>query len=76
MAKRTTPLPIAPLYRVLKKAGANRVSEDAKRTFVDVVVEVADLLAARAVELAKHAGRKTVQESDVKEAYKELKQTA
>lgn len=76
MAKRTTPLPIAPLYRILKKAGANRVSEDAKRVFVDVLVEIADRIAARAVELAKHAGRKTVQEADVKTAYKELKETA
>ncbi|MEM0379511.1 MAG: histone family protein [Nanopusillaceae archaeon] len=73
MAKRVTPIPIAPLYRILRRAGASRVSEDAKRTFVDSIVEIADKIAARAVEFAKHAGRKTIQEEDVKMAYKELK---
>ncbi|MEM1634509.1 MAG: histone family protein [Nanopusillaceae archaeon] len=73
MAKRVTPIPIAPLYRILRRAGASRVSEDAKRTFVDAIVEIADKIAARAVEFAKHAGRKTIQEEDVKMAYKELK---
>jgi len=72
MAKRTTPIPIAPLYRILRKAGATRVSEDAKREFVDVVVSVAEKLAERAIEFAKHAGRKTVQEEDIREARKDI----
>ncbi len=72
MAKRTTPIPVAPLYRILRKAGAHRVSEEAKREFVEVIVDVAEKIAARAVELAKHAGRKTVQEEDVRLAKKEV----
>jgi histone H3/H4 len=72
MARRTTPLPQAPLYRILRKVGANRVSEEAKREFVDVVVDIAERIASRAVELAKHAKRKTVQEEDVKLAKKEV----
>ncbi len=72
MAKRTTPIPIAPLYRILRKAGARRVSEEAKRTFVEQIADVAEKIAARAVELAKHAGRKTVQEEDIKLAKKEI----
>ncbi|MEM1684442.1 MAG: histone family protein [Nanopusillaceae archaeon] len=73
MAKRVTPIPIAPLYRILRKAGANRVSEEAKKAFVEAVVEIADKISARSVEFAKHAGRKTIQEEDVKMAYKELR---
>jgi len=72
MAKRTTPIPIAPLYRILRKAGATRVSEEAKREFVDVIVSVAEKLAERAIELAKHAGRKTVQEEDIRAARKDV----
>ena len=72
MAKRTTPIPIAPLYRVLRRAGATRVSEEAKKEFVNVIVTIAEKIAARAVELAKHAGRKTVQEEDIKLAKKEV----
>lgn len=72
MARRTTPIPIAPLYRVLRRAGATRVSEEAKREFVNVIVTVAEEVASRAVELAKHAGRKTVQEEDIKLAKKAI----
>ena len=72
MAKRTTPIPVAPLYRILRRAGASRVSEEAKREFVEVIVDIAERIAARAVELAKHAGRKTVQEEDVRLARKDV----
>ncbi|HIP66649.1 MAG TPA: histone [Candidatus Nanopusillus sp.] len=72
MAKRTTPIPVAPLYKILRKAGASRVSEEAKREFVEIIVEVAEKIAERAVELAKHAGRKTVQEEDIRLAKKEV----
>jgi len=72
MAKRVTPIPIAPLYRILRKAGATRVSEEAKKAFVETIVEVAEKVAERAVDLAKHAGRKTIQEDDVKLAWREV----
>ncbi len=72
MARRKTELPVAPLYRILRKAGAKRVSEEAKLAFVETIIEIAERIAERAVELAKHAGRKTVQEEDVKLAKKEI----
>ncbi|RDD52702.1 histone [Nanoarchaeota archaeon NZ13-N] len=72
MAKRVTPIPIAPLYKILRKAGASRVSEEAKKAFVEAIVEIADRVSERAVDLAKHAGRRTVQEEDVKLAWKEV----
>jgi len=72
MAKRVSPLPQAPLYRILRKVGANRVSEEAKREFVEVIVDIAERIAGRAVELAKHAKRKTVQQEDIKLAKREV----
>ncbi|AMD29624.1 MAG: NFYB/HAP3 family transcription factor subunit [Candidatus Nanopusillus acidilobi] len=73
MAKRTTPIPVAPLYRILRKAGASRVGQDAKLAMVESVLQVAEAISARAIELAKHAGRKTVHEDDIRLAIRELR---
>jgi len=63
-------LPAAAMEKLLKKAGADRVSEDAKDKLRDVLEEYAESIGSKAVRLAVHAGRKTVKASDVKEATK------
>ena len=63
-------LPLAPLERILKNAGANRVSEDAIMALREAVEDYAVALSEASVALAKHAGRKTVQSEDVKLAAK------
>ncbi|WP_231434014.1 histone family protein [Candidatus Nanopusillus massiliensis] len=73
MAKRTTPIPVAPLYRILRKAGASRVGQDAKLAMVESVLQVAEEISARAIKSAKHAGRKTVHEDDIRLAIRELR---
>ena len=64
--KRSTVIPKAPLARILMNAGAKRVSADATTLFTDKLEEVARKIAENAVRISKHAGRKTVHDSDIK----------
>jgi len=65
-------LPLAPVERLLRKAGATRVSEDAKVELAKAIEEYAMKLGQKAAELAKHSGRKTVKLEDVKMAAQAL----
>lgn len=59
-------LPNAPIERIIRKAGAERVSQDAVEELRDAVEEVGEEVARDAVEMAEHADRKTVKASDVR----------
>ena len=62
-------LPKAPIKRIMKNAGAERVSEDAVEQFRDRLEELAEERAETARSYTRNANRKTVQASDVKESF-------
>ena len=68
MSKRL--IPLAAMEKILKNTGAERVSDGAKTALKDVLEDIADEIAASAVKLASHAGRKTVKAGDIKLAAK------
>jgi len=63
-------LPLAAMEKILKKCGAERVSDKSKVALKAVVEDVAEEIAAQAVKLAHHAGRKTIKAGDIKLAYR------
>ena len=72
MAREKRELPLAPLERVLRRAGAKRVSKSAVREFAAVIADYAHDLSAEAATLAKHAGRKTIIDADVRMARRRM----
>lgn len=65
-------LPIAALDRLIRKSGAERVSEDAAEELGKILEDVALDISKQAIELAKHAKRKTVTGEDIKLATKTM----
>ncbi|MDO8556531.1 MAG: NFYB/HAP3 family transcription factor subunit [Nanoarchaeota archaeon] len=64
-------IPHAAMEKLLKKAGAERVAEDAKSTLSEILEEIGLHLGQRAIKLAEHSGRKTIRNVDLKLAQRE-----
>ena len=71
--KSSTLLPLAGMERLLKKAGAERVSEDSKKELGLVLEEIGTELGRKALELSNHASRKTIKKEDISLAFKQFK---
>lgn len=65
-------LHVASMHRILKKAGAERVSEEAAEELRKALESIGFIIAKDALDFAKHAGRKTVKSNDVQIAVKRL----
>lgn len=63
-------IPVSPIDRLMRKAGANRVSEEASKKMVEELEEYASDVARTAADVARHTGRKTVKAEDIKLALK------
>jgi len=65
-------LAVAPMHRVCKKAGADRVSEAAAKELAKVLEDIGIRIAKEAIDYAMHAGRKTVKEEDIEIAARKV----
>jgi len=58
--------PLSPLERILKEAGAERVSTSAVKELKEILLEISDKIAKDAIEITHHAKRVTVKGEDIK----------
>jgi histone H3/H4 len=69
---KSSELGLSAMYRILKKSGAQRVSDESAVELRRVIEEIAEAIAKNAVDMSSHAGRKTVKAEDVKLASKQF----
>ena len=69
---KSSELGLSAMYRILKKSGAQRVSDESASELRRVIEEIAEAIAKNAVEMSNHAGRKTVKAEDIKLASKQF----
>jgi histone H3/H4 len=67
---KSSELGLSAMYRILKKAGAERVSDESADELRRVLEDIATTIATSAVDMSNHAGRKTIRGEDVKLASK------
>lgn len=59
-------LPIAPVEKLIREAGGERVSAGAAKELASILEEVGKGIAGKAITFARHAGRKTITAADIK----------
>ncbi|MCK4521876.1 MAG: NFYB/HAP3 family transcription factor subunit [Nanoarchaeota archaeon] len=64
-------LPLAAMEKILKQAGAERVSDKAKVALKEIVEDIVEKIAIDSIKFALHAGRKTIKAGDIKLAAKQ-----
>jgi len=65
-------LQLAPMHRMIKKGGADRVSDEAAKELRKVLEEVGVRISREALDFTKHAHRKTVKAEDIQIAVRKL----
>jgi len=61
---------VAPMHRLCKKAGADRVSEAAAKELAEALQKIGIKIAKDALDFAMHTGRKTIKAEDIEIAAK------
>ena len=67
---KSSELGLSAMYRILKKSGAERVSDESVDELRRIIEDIAMEIAKSAVDMTNHAGRKTVKSEDIKLASK------
>lgn len=65
-------LPKAPIERIMKNAGAERISDDAKVELIEYLEQLIFDITVESNKKAKIAKRKTIKANDIKLAIKDL----
>lgn len=68
----TSEFGLSAMYRILKKSGAERVSDESADELRRILEEIGVVIAKNAVDMSGHAGRKTVKAEDVRLAAKQF----
>lgn len=68
-------LPLAPVERIIRKAGAERVSEGAGIELAKVLEDYGIEVSREAITLSKHAKRTTVKDEDIRLAVARVKKS-
>ncbi|MFT4297893.1 MAG: histone family protein [Candidatus Woesearchaeota archaeon] len=63
-------MPLASMEKIMIEAGAERVSEDAKKELKRILEDYSIEISEKAIKFAEHAGRKTIKSQDIKLAMK------
>jgi histone H3/H4 len=58
--------PLAPLEKILKKAGAERISKEALIELKSALIDITNKIALDAINFARHAKRVTIKREDIK----------
>jgi histone H3/H4 len=69
-------LSLSAMEKIMKKAGAYRVSDPAKEALRDVLEEIGENISKQADGLSRQARRSTIKAEDIKKASKELNKSA
>ena len=63
---------VAPMHRLCKKAGAERVSEAAAKELAKTLEEIGVKIAKEALDFAIHSGRRTIKSKDIEIAARKV----
>lgn len=70
MPRPGTIIPKAAISKIMQKEGTKRVSDAGVSCLVDYLIRYSTGISERAIKIAVHSGRKTVQAGDIKIAVK------
>jgi DNA-binding protein len=63
---------VAPMHRLCKKAGADRVSEAAAKELERILNDIGVKIAKEALDYAIHSGRRTIKAKDIEIATRKM----